>query len=610
MTRLLKIILIFSLLTNFNANAQKLSKEEKKQKKIEKKQRKKDLNVLLENIKDTVPLNSQGTPVSLGLLACQSNLVKITFISKSLEYVDDISLINQLDLYKSIKFFDIYKDGNNVYMYMDGFGKSYPNSANMNDFIKCEELLNIYNFQKQAIKYGSCMTRSDFIPTDYLVIEYKKSLNNSQLSYVVIKKSEFERKIKILRKSLELKEQIANQEFIISYNNVSAYSGRCFKKLLKRKDFFIVNTDSADNNLKDEAKKMSVEWMKKESFFDTPTFYEKDFKSKSSNISSGTKARNLIGQEGRYYGKIIAVIDYDYIDFDFDSIKFYQLDIVSLLNSGILRDSIKSYWGKSFATSNYNDLNIRLTGKDYQNKTILDSYSAEEVEKMSEIDYWEKTLPKDKELKQFVNESYIKLSTRVNIEDYMNNTETNNSKFNFSQIAFDRNSGTVCANNYCKHQCRTSINYGSTRGKYSESVKMDVKCSLNWEGKQYNSNKYFYSSLDLKILRDDVVTLLADIFCAKSGVMNSEKKKKEKDQQYLNTLAKEYGLKYAKAAVKGDIIIGMPEDLLTIPLRAWNIDSSSEWERGYSIYCKFKFNTAKRIVVDVRDGKVTRIAKW
>ena len=198
MTRLLKIILIFSLLTNFNANAQKLSKEEKKQKKIEKKQRKKDLNVLLENIKDTVPLNSQGTPVSLGLLACQSNLVKITFISKSLEYVDDISLINQLDLYKSIKFFDIYKDGNNVYMYMDGFGKSYPNSANMNDFIKCEELLNIYNFQKQAIKYGSCMTRSDFIPTDYLVIEYKKSLNNSQLSYVVIKKSEFERKIKIL----------------------------------------------------------------------------------------------------------------------------------------------------------------------------------------------------------------------------------------------------------------------------------------------------------------------------------------------------------------------------------------------------------------------------
>lgn len=606
MKKILKIILILSLLIHFNVNAQKLSKEEKKQAKIEKKQAKKDLKVLLESIKDTVPLNAQGAPVSLGLLACQSNLVKITFMSKSLKYVNDISLINQSDLYKSIKFYDIFKSGNNVYMYMDSFGKSYPNSVNMNDFIKCKDLVNIYNFQKQAIKYGSCMTRSDFIATDYLVVEYKENLNNSQLNYVVVKKSEFEKRMKILRKSIQLKEQITNQEFTISYNSVSAYSGRCFKKLFKRKDFFIVNTDSADNNLKDEAKKMSIEWMKKERFFDTPTFYEKEFKSKSSNISSGTKVINLIGS----YDKKTASFDYDYIDFDLDSIKFYQLDIVSLLNSGILKDSIKSYWGKPFATSNYNDLNIRLTGKDYQNKTILDSYSAEELEKMSEIDYWEKKLPKPEELKQFVNESYIKLSTRVNIADYMGNAEINNSKFYFSEIAFDRNSGTVCANNYCKNNCRPYVRAGMKSGTYSESIKMNIKCSLNWEGKQYNSNKYFYSSLDLNMPREDVVNLLADIFCVKSGVMNSEKKKKEKDQKYLNSLAKEYGLKYAEAAVNGDIIIGMPEDLLTIPLRAWNIDSSSEWERGYSIYCKFKFNTAKRIVVDVRNGKVTRIAKW
>lgn len=139
---------------------------------------------------------------------------------------------------------------------------------------------------------------------------------------------------------------------------------------------------------------------------------------------------------------------------------------------------------------------------------------------------------------------------------------------------------------------------------------MDVRCYLNLEGKQYSSNKYFYTSPDLKILRDDVVTLLAEIFCKKSGAMNSEKKKKEKEQQYLNALAKEYGLKYAKAAVVGDIIIGMPEDLLTIPLRAWNIKSNTQWKKGYRIYCTFKFNTSKKLIVYVYDGKVASISNW
>ena len=54
----------------------------------------------------------------------------------------------------------------------------------------------------------------------------------------------------------------------------------------------------------------------------------------------------------------------------------------------------------------------------------------------------------------------------------------------------------------------------------------------------------------------------------------------------------------------------MPEDLLTIPLRAWNIDSHSEWENGYLIYCKFKFDTSKRIKIIIRNGKVSEISQW
>lgn len=124
--------------------------------------------------------------------------------------------------------------------------------------------------------------------------------------------------------------------------------------------------------------------------------------------------------------------------------------------------------GKSYDISNYSDLNSALRDKLYQNKTktILDSYSSAEVEKMSEIDYWEKTLPKGEELKQFVNEIYIKLSPRVNIKDYVNNSEINNSKFNFSQFVFDHKDkypasysirGSVCSNNYCKNECNRSL---------------------------------------------------------------------------------------------------------------------------------------------------------
>lgn len=537
------LILIISLLVNFNANAQKISKTEKKQRKI-------DFKILLGNIPDTTTYDYYKQK-------------QIKFISKSSEYKNDISLINQFDLYKRIAFYDIYNVGKRIYIWMEGLGKSYPNSKNMNEYIQCEELVNIYHFTE-----------------GYLVFEYKTNLNDSQFKHAVVKKSDYDIRMKILNKSSKLQEQIANQEFKISYNNVSGLSGKCVQNISKRLDFFIVTTDSTDNNLQEEAKKLSIQWMKKNSFFDMPSFYEKEFKSKAMNISS----------------------DYHNINFELDSIKYYQLDVVSLLNSGILKDGIKSYWGKKpFAASNYSDLRGALYNKDYQNITALDNYSATELDKMSDVDYWETIMPKDEEFKKFLTESYIRLAFRVNVERYMNNSENNNSEFYLSKFVFDRIRGSVCSNKYCKYECNRSL---------KGTGEMDIKCSLNWEGKQYNSDKYFYSSIDSEILRNDLMNLLAEEFCRKSGVMNSDKKKKEKEEKYKNNLAMKYGLKYTEAAIKGEIIIGMPEDLMTIPLRAWNIDSSSEWTGGYWIYCKFKFDTSKRIRISVIDGKVSDISKW
>lgn len=536
------LILIISILVSFNASAQKISKNEKKQRKI-------DFKILLANIPDTTNYDYYKQE-------------QIEFISKSSGYKNDILLINQFDLHKRITFYDVYNVGKRIYVWMEGLGKPYPNSENMSEYIKCEELVNIYYFTE-----------------DYLVFEYKTNLNDIQFNHAVVKKSNYEIRMKILKKSIELQEQIVNQEFQVSYNNVSALSGKCAKNISKRLDFFIVTTDSTDNNLQEEAKKFSIQWMKKNSFFDMPSFYEKELKSKAMNIS----------------------IDYHNINFELDSIKYYQLDVVSLLNSGILKDSIKSYWGKPFTTSSYSDLRGALYNKNYQNITALDNYNSTELDKMSDVDYWETIIPKDEEFKKFLSERYIKLTFKINVERYMNNSEINNSEFYLSKFAFDRIRGSVCSNKYCKHECNRSL---------KGTGKMDVRCSLNWEGKQYSSEKYFYSSIDPETLRSDLMNLLTEEFCRKSGVMNNDRKKKEKEDRYKNDLAKKYGLKYAEAAIDGEIIIGMPEDLITIPLRAWNIDSSSEWNGGYWIYCKFKFDTSKRIRISVRDGKVSGISKW
>ena len=63
-------------------------------------------------------------------------------------------------------------------------------------------------------------------------------------------------------------------------------------------------------------------------------------------------------------------------------------------------------------------------------------------------------------------------------------------------------------------------------------------------------------------------------------------------------------------AQKGNIIIGMPEALLHIPLRVWNIESNSEWKNGFRIYCTYKFDTSRKLLISVYDGKVSSISNW
>ena len=132
----------------------------------------------------------------------------------------------------------------------------------MREYIQCEELVNIYPFQ-------------DLNKDAYLVFEYKTNLNDIQFKYAVVKYSEYIIRMKILNKSIELQQKIANQEFKYTYNNVSGLRGTCVKNIYKRLDFFVVTTDSSDNKIKEEAKEMSKKWMINNNYYDMPTYMKK-----------------------------------------------------------------------------------------------------------------------------------------------------------------------------------------------------------------------------------------------------------------------------------------------------------------------------------------------
>ena len=542
MKRSIVIIILLFLINTLTA--QKLTKEEKKQ-------RKSDLKSLIENI-DESEISYEDS----------KKMDKLEFLNKSSEYIDDIKLINEYKLHKFMPFIDIYKKGKKFYIYKRGLGKTYPNEKNMNEYIQSEEIINIYNFDKpENINDPKC-----------LVFEYKSHLDKSKLQYAAIELSDYTNRMIYLRKQIILLKHIQNEEFNISVNTCYGIStDQCFPYAFNRNDFIVVSSKLESNKLEETAY----------------TYFE-------------SKEDSILKKTHKYLSKASKInMDYWRINFELDSIKYYSLDVVSLLNSGILKDSIRSYGKRRpFETSSirkfYYDLNERITWDNVDNENMLDLYTSTELEERSDSDYWEEVVPKGNELNKFLSQEYITLPMSISADLYEKNNKINGSEFYFSTFKFDNYRFDICNNKYC-YACKEGIS---------------IPCAANHQGKQYDSRKYLYSSIDPEIMREQLINSLTKMFCQRSGSMNTAKKKKEKEEKYKNDLAKKYGIKYVEAALEGDIIIGMPEDLLTIPLRAWNIDSNTEWENGYLIYYKFKFDTSKRIKIIVRKGKVTEISKW
>jgi hypothetical protein len=124
------------------------------------------------------------------------------------------------------------------------------------------------------------------------------------------------------------------------------------------------------------------------------------------------------------------------------------------------------------------------------------------------------------------------------------------------------------------------------------------------------SMRHKYSSFFSNQIRHELIYNLK--YCAK--IKFDEKAKETKtiqgNKKFISDMTKKYGKKYVDDAMNGDITMGMPEDLLGIPLRNWVIKSRDEFSNGYNLYCSFSFNTARKLLITVKNKKVVRISNW
>lgn len=86
---------------------------------------------------------------------------------------------------------------------------------------------------------------------------------------------------------------------------------------------------------------------------------------------------------------------------------------------------------------------------------------------------------------------------------------------------------------------------------------------------------------------------------------------KQKDAQEYKKLCAKYGKKYVDAAKKGDIIIGMHEDLAYFAMsRAWSITSKNIGDTFKIFHLKSKVLSSNRLKVTIKNKKVTRFSSY
>jgi hypothetical protein len=281
-----------------------------------------------------------------------------------------------------------------------------------------------------------------------------------------------------------------------------------------------------------------------------------------------------------------------------------SLNIYELLLSPVTIDSITFIKGLYYGDSDGQDILInneaKLIGQNLTNFSKFDSL------------YFVKKLNDPTYLKTLKKEPYI-LTFREN--------EYGNIEFGFyyeirgkrgdAELSLETKDNEVTFNYIPKSSAYPNFEPASIRRKFDTRID-----SLNFKfvfvdplllvGEQRFNNNYYFQ----KDFRDLISFKANECVIKLQRYYNDIKentKKNQKDIKDKEILYTKYGKKYVDLAFAGNIVVGMPEDLIVLPLQLWKITNRSKYQNGYRIYCYSMLDSSAKLTVIVTNKKVSYV---
>ena len=562
-----KILILFTALLIFNTGfSQELSKEEKKQEKKERKEEKKKRKTAEKESKDLIKREALEAKTLL-----YQNMTSINFIS----YTDGSTNMHRADYNFNQKFGisensskqnylgttgnytqigTFYKIGNPIKK-----SKEYQNeiiNINKYDYFKFMHLR--VAFRTEKVFYGLLAYKYDGVVCEKLINIYDfryAYYNEPTLDYLLLEYQSEVNDTSLSHKIILKSEFVTYNEML--NNNIIALN------LLKKEEFtslMIVDTTLENIEIKNKLHPVISQINNK---FMHLVYSQKEFLKNQEIVLSREDKKWVFGDTESDFRKIThklhasnIKLGLNKIDFELDSLKIYKLNFLKFYEYIFDKETATNYINEK---SNNFYIEQHLTNK-------IASYNYKDLKKMCDKNYWENLIPKE--------EDFI-----------LNFLDEVNSKASITLLSSDTN---IIKQDH--------INFGIVVLKSEMLKRRDA-----------------YLNPNTVLIRDLCVE---DLWLKSVAQFNflekneKERREKEKNQKDYDKYLKKFDQKYVDEAQNGNIVVGMPEGLLPIPLRVWNIKSNTQWSKGYRIYCSYKFDTSRKLIVYVYDGKVESISNW
>ncbi|WP_396161684.1 hypothetical protein [Flavobacterium sp.] len=481
-----------------------------------------------------------------------SNHVKIKEIVKVGNFNEEITLLNNYNLsdFWPINFNFIGKI-NDVFseilvFFPQGF-KSKHEVIYFNDLSK--KIQNIFSFKKEEKEYYIIEYK------DFITYESKFYNRDYKDKFLVIEKNEL---LELIQKLKQLENEITTFK-----NNIEKSK---FKLLiLQQKE--VVRLNDYGNYISKKRQFMTVFLSSNNYDSNNPFDFSKSIKINDFNFNIDYKE----------------IIDIDGKDLSIDKIKAFKDNngnlkakvSVGLNNLKILKINYSKLQENYFADWKGNFPNSDSDSFYY----FLESKNSNDLNVMNKDGYWEKIFNDEMKFKSVLDNSDLK------IDDILIDTNLDFNKiFAFPKLDFKNNE------------------------IYESQEYMDEKTNITLTIQEFQTNYSggFFPNEMLHSLTSKLKRETRDLYNEKSKEIN----RVQGNKKVIADMTKKYGKKYVDDALNGNITIGMPEELLPIPLQAWVIKSRDEYPNGYKLYCSFGLNTDRKLLITVINKKVFKISNW